>query len=235
MSGKRRPGFTIIELLVVIAIIAMLASLLLPSFQVAMRTVRRTTCRTNLREIARACNIYANSDKEHRGQERKQALPTVDPANDAQQRNCLWPLVEYGYASPRVMICPAIDGLRPAKKSEGQFTDETFGYSYLSMLPDHYYEGLSLSTHDAPPEMVIIADRSPSLPGGSGTDNSTAHGIQDGQGRGQNMARLSESATWTTLSTTTGSNQGTVDDVDWIYNNDDGLSQYGDYDVILRP
>jgi prepilin-type N-terminal cleavage/methylation domain-containing protein len=53
-----RPGFTLIELLVVIAIIIIAAALLLPVFQQAREAASRSTCLSNLHQLALAHSIY---------------------------------------------------------------------------------------------------------------------------------------------------------------------------------
>src|SRR5438094_5752208 len=60
-SGRRRPqgrGFTLIELLVVIAIIAILAAILFPVFAQAREAARKTTCASNMKQIATATLLY---------------------------------------------------------------------------------------------------------------------------------------------------------------------------------
>ncbi len=55
-----RRGFTLIELLVVIAIIAILASILFPVFARAREAARQTSCRSNVKQILSAIQMYTN-------------------------------------------------------------------------------------------------------------------------------------------------------------------------------
>lgn len=58
----RRKGFTLIELLVVMVIIALLVGLLLPALARAKEEARKTQCRSNLRQIGLAIEMYANDN-----------------------------------------------------------------------------------------------------------------------------------------------------------------------------
>lgn len=57
-GGESRRGFTLIELLVVIAIIAILAAILFPVFGRARENARRTSCQSNLKQMALAWLQY---------------------------------------------------------------------------------------------------------------------------------------------------------------------------------
>lgn len=63
---KQSTGFTLIELLVVIAIVSMLVTLLVPTVMRARSIGRQGVCTTNVREIARACVLYARDDSMNR-------------------------------------------------------------------------------------------------------------------------------------------------------------------------
>jgi prepilin-type N-terminal cleavage/methylation domain-containing protein len=56
-------GFTLVELLVVIAIIATLIGLLLPAVQSARESARRSQCQSNMRQMALAAIIYADTKR----------------------------------------------------------------------------------------------------------------------------------------------------------------------------
>lgn len=58
ISSAKRKGFTLIELLVVIAIIAILAAILFPVFAKAREAARATSCKSNLKQIGLAMNMY---------------------------------------------------------------------------------------------------------------------------------------------------------------------------------
>jgi len=64
MQRRRQPGFTLVELLVVIAIIGILMGLTIPAVQRAREAARLTQCNTNVKNLALAAQLHANSKAE---------------------------------------------------------------------------------------------------------------------------------------------------------------------------
>ncbi len=62
---KKRSGFTLIELLVVIAIIAILAAILFPVFARAREAARKSSCQSNLKQLALGIKMYMD-DYDHK-------------------------------------------------------------------------------------------------------------------------------------------------------------------------
>jgi prepilin-type N-terminal cleavage/methylation domain-containing protein/prepilin-type processing-associated H-X9-DG protein len=60
-ASRGRPAFTLVELLVVIAIIGTLVGLLLPAVQTARESARRSACANNIRQLALACQSFADA------------------------------------------------------------------------------------------------------------------------------------------------------------------------------
>lgn len=63
VKHRRRNGFTLIELLVAIAIIAIVAAILFPVFTAVRERGRRTTCQSNLKQIAIAMQQYVQDNE----------------------------------------------------------------------------------------------------------------------------------------------------------------------------
>ncbi len=59
VGQKQKSGFTLIELLVVIAIISILAAILFPVFARARENARRTSCTSNMKQIALGIIMYS--------------------------------------------------------------------------------------------------------------------------------------------------------------------------------
>ena len=73
--SKRHRAFTLVELLVVIGIIALLVGILLPAVSAARERSKRTACLSNLRQLAAASIMYADSFKGHYPNSNPHATP----------------------------------------------------------------------------------------------------------------------------------------------------------------
>ncbi|MGE0495629.1 MAG: type II secretion system protein [Vulcanimicrobiota bacterium] len=59
---RSRQGFTLIELMIAIGIIAMLAAILVPNFIRAKSNSQLTACKSNLKNIATAVEVYSTEN-----------------------------------------------------------------------------------------------------------------------------------------------------------------------------
>jgi len=65
MTRQRRDGFTLIELLVVLAIISILAAMLLPALNRARIAARSANCKSNLRQLGMAVEMFKMEHDDH--------------------------------------------------------------------------------------------------------------------------------------------------------------------------
>ena len=230
MTHRTSNAFSLVELLVVVAIIALLVTMLLPSLQRGVELARRTACRTNCREIPKACKLYALENRYHLGGTAR-ALPNVGTASGnwssgpSANRECLRLLIVHEFLSPGSVLCPSID-----KDQLDHFNNgDPCAYAFLSMV------GRTLSLSNAPPSVVLVGDRNPRFDPGSGSpkaaelhQNSKSHKITGMAREGQNIGRLDESAEWITSPVTeTRKDAGGSEYLDYIYEPGTGAGANG--------
>ena len=115
-----KRGFTLIELLVVIAIIAILAAILFPVFARARENARRSSCQSNLKQIALGFTQYTQDYDEH--------YPSVGPAmgdnTGAPADNPGWAVVVDPYLkSTQLLQCPSDKNAPGANYTSLGYTD----------------------------------------------------------------------------------------------------------------
>jgi len=123
----KRKGFTLIELLVVIAIIAILASILFPVFARARENARRSSCQSNLKQIALGFAQYSQDFDERMPLHYYNDPNLNGPFNWPRSGGQGWGAKIYPYVKSRgVFTCPS-DGTRSAN---GALSVVSYAYNH---------------------------------------------------------------------------------------------------------
>lgn len=108
LDRTRKHGFTIIELLVVIAVISILAAILFPVFARARENARRTTCLSDLKQMALGLMMYTQDYDEK--YPHAQAVSTQLPTDGYfwYPGRWYWPQMIYPYTkNSNIFFCPS--------------------------------------------------------------------------------------------------------------------------------
>ena len=118
MHCRLWSGFTLIELVVVVAIILILAAMLLPVFEQAVKSAEATTCLMNVRHMAWAAQLYSDDYDGY-------LPPALLDIAGSTKKNC-WDVLLLPYlGSQQLYICCADK-------------NPTTGPAYTNSLPHSY-------------------------------------------------------------------------------------------------
>jgi prepilin-type N-terminal cleavage/methylation domain-containing protein/prepilin-type processing-associated H-X9-DG protein len=171
----KRRGFTLIELLVVIAIIAILAAILFPVFAQARESARKSSCQSNMKQLATGFVMYATDNDGN-----MVPAATLVPANYTFPNGCQVGTCG-GYASGGQMCCSLWGhSVYPYVKNIGVYSCPSNQYKYPGNY--HPFGGYSAnplavgacgtpmaeSLFDKPADTVLFVDSGSKGIGGSG-------------------------------------------------------------------
>ena len=180
-SIKRILAFTLIELLVVIAIVAILAALLLPALSLAKAAGQSAVCKSNLRQIGIALNLYIADPQKY------PLWATTDGPGPRGGTATLWDtkLLPFASETRDLFFCPA-NKLAPKWTNNTRLPQPNYSYGYNMAGTGHYLmtvpslglDGgpnnnrggtrtyLSENQVKTPSDLVAVADAKPRRPGG---------------------------------------------------------------------
>lgn len=160
--NNRRPGFTLIELLVVIAIIAILAAILFPVFGRARENARRSSCASNLKQIALAEMQYIQDyDESFSGALARQAVGGVCGGNP--DYNPWGTILQPYIKTNQVFICPSAAsplGTAAATYNCNFYKYISYGYNHFALGYDPGVAGgfKRMAQVQTPSEVIMFAE-----------------------------------------------------------------------------
>ncbi|MBC8010182.1 MAG: DUF1559 domain-containing protein [Burkholderiales bacterium] len=164
-----RAGFTLIELLTVIAIIGILAAIIIPTVGRVRASARDASCKSNLRQIGLAINLYGNETGSFPGS----ITPGAPGQPDLLWRALLRPYMGSTLGNPtdeyrnsRLVVCPS-RLIEPADDA----TNVRPTYSAHSLImPDTKSSANKIRKFGSvprPTEVILMADSAQQTSGGS--------------------------------------------------------------------
>ncbi len=157
-----RRGFTLIEVLVVIVIIGMIAALIFPVLAKARGAAEKTTCISNLRELALASSIYLHDNDDMMfpyGYNSGSRFLTWwgDLITGEAEHGLIYPYTKSG----RIRGCPAAGALptsNPKTYTMGYGVNFRLFYNYPPAAGPVGFTSISMSDVLEPTETLLMAD-----------------------------------------------------------------------------
>jgi prepilin-type N-terminal cleavage/methylation domain-containing protein/prepilin-type processing-associated H-X9-DG protein len=171
----KKKGFTLIELLVVIAIIAILAAIPFPVFARARENARRSSCQSNLKQLALGFAQYV--------QDYDERFPMWRASGCGTNSDCGWAIsTQFGSIAPpifpytkslQILQCPSEPTLAPSNVNQSSalgFTDYVYNSNIgsdgnrVGACPSDNTTGTGgrhLNEFDAAAVTILLADGQP--------------------------------------------------------------------------
>ena len=169
-----RAAFTLIELLVVIAIIAILAAILFPVFARARENARRSSCQSNMKQIALAFKQYT--------QDYDERFPLRSGSTGATGRPFWAEVIQPYLQSQQILQCPSeSSGIDPNPLSN-KFTDYAYNLGLARGNGGTVNIGANESQLQFPTLTLLMVEVQTTNDGGSDPNMGTAYGSHRGAG-----------------------------------------------------
>ena len=143
MTAKpcRRRGFTLIELLVVIAIISILAAILFPVFARARENARRSSCQSNLKQLALGVMQYTQDYDERFPLTYVSSTPPYSASNPRGWADAVQSYVK----SLQIFQCPSERNAPNSDPTSSGYTDYSVNMMLSSDVGGNFMNGRALA------------------------------------------------------------------------------------------
>lgn len=147
-----RRAFTLIELLVVIAIIAILAAMLFPVFAAAREAARAGSCRSNLKQLATAFQMYT---QDYDGQAVSVRMDYTTPPSPLRPGGWYdWDDLVYPYVkNAQLYVCPSAPWLVP-----NTTYGNSGGYAQNWWYTSNFATVYPMDSINSPSETILLND-----------------------------------------------------------------------------